>query len=138
MKKYLLFVLAISPILAFSQTVNGSFYGGKPSITQITIISRGDDRLGLGDDFKREFAMRGVDVFAQTKIGQNTEINSETVNSKYAMTFSYVVNGYGMLYKTNVDIIDIENDGKVIGNFTYSGMKGRKKVVPKFVDTILK
>ena len=136
--KKLLFLLLVIPISINAQKIKGQYIGTKPNINEVTVISRGDDPLDIAEELGFEMATRGVNALTQTNFGQNTSINSESVNSKYAITFSYIYNGYGGLMSMSVQIYDVYNKGKLIGRFSMKGFsKRKKKVIPKFVDTIL-
>ena len=137
MKKLILLLLLI-PLSVNAQKIKGNYIGDKPLIEDITVISRGSDGLGIAELLSFEMATRGVNALTQTNFGENTSINSTSVNSKYAITFSYRYNGYGGLMSMSVQIYDVYNKGKLIGRFYMKGFSKKKtKVIPKFVDVIL-
>ena len=138
MKKFLILIFLL-PTMVFSQKVKkGGWIGSKPSIEEVTIINRGKDPLGFGDLLVYELSMKGVKSFSQTNFSINTTINSESVNTKYAVTFTYVYNGVGTFYSCNITVIDVEQDGNLIGQFILAPRgKGKNKVAEFVADLIV-
>ena len=139
MKKLILLLIFI-PISINAQKIKGNYIGSKPLIEDITVISRGSDPRQIAELLSFEMAMRGVNALTQTNFGENTSINPTSVNSKYALTFSYK---YDCLFETfrlmSLQIYDVSNKGKLIGRFSITSpfCISKKKVIPKFVDRIL-
>jgi hypothetical protein len=135
--KKILFLLLFIPISINAQKIKGQYIGTKPNINEVTVINRGDDPLGIAEELAFEMATRGVNALTQTNFGQNTSINSESVNSKFAITFTYMYSGCGLV-ELNAQIYDVENKGKLIGRFTMNTFcRKKKKVIPKMIDNIL-
>ena len=129
-------LLLISSI-TFGQKIEGTWIGPKPNINEITVISRGNDPGGMSELLQLEIASRGLRVLTQSNFQENTTINSESVKSKYAITFSYSMANGGWLYTLNVNIYDVEDDGRLLGAFKWKGVRGPKKVIPLMIDEIL-
>ena len=137
MKNIILYLFLLTSCFSFSQKIEGRWIGPKQNISEITVISKGNDGKGMSELLQFEFAIRGIDVKTQSNFNENTTINVETVKSKHALTFSYTYANGGWLYSLNVFIYDVENDGKLVGSFRWKGVKGAKKMAAKMVDKIL-
>ena len=143
MKKILL-VLLLIPGMIYSQSkiFKGQWLDDKVDIKEITVINRGKDPKSICEDLSFELALAGIKSYSQTNFGEQTKIDKESISTNHAITFNYIMNGYRMLYKLQIQIYDVNDNGRLIGMFKWGGVgqtkKGLIKEIVQIISTGLK
>ena len=125
-------------IYSQSKIFKGKWIDDNVEITEVTVINRGTDPKSICEDLSFELALSGIKSYSQSNFGEQTKIDKNSISTKHAITFSYIFNGYGMLYKLQIQIYDVNDNGRLVGMFKWTGIGQTKKNLIKEIVQILK